>query len=65
MSKHQNVPGIMDFLTDKWSLEMVIFLLLPRGNVEQKLVLLFVLLSFDDKLIWFDLARDCRTACEG
>jgi hypothetical protein len=41
------------------------FLLLPRGNVEQKLVLLFVLLSFDDKLIWFDLARDCRTTCEG
>jgi hypothetical protein len=42
-----------------------IFLLLLKGNVEQKLVLWFVLLSFDDKLIWFDLARDCRTACKG
>jgi hypothetical protein len=41
------------------------FLLLSRGHVEQKLVLLFVLLSFDDKLIWFDLARDYRTTCEG
>ena len=61
MSKHQNVIRIMNSFIDEWSLNMTIFLFLPRGHVKQKLVLL----SFGNKLIWFDLASDCRITCEG
>lgn len=51
----------MNFFIDEWSLNMTIFLFLPRGHVKQKLVLL----SFGNKLIWFDLTSDCRITCEG
>lgn len=48
MSQHQNVLRILNFFIDEWSLNMAIFFLfLPKGHVEQKLVLL----SFDNKLI--------------